>query len=141
MDKKYFESKYGKETIDDWINTVAIEELMDCMSAFSNASFNGDSEWKLHRNKELNILEMILQETPNGLYPSVTYGARPNEVCTDAIGYLTGKKYGNIDVAMFLIEENIQELKKWLLENYEFSIQEETLLHFFKDRKGVIYRH
>ena len=136
--KEYFYKKYGKETVNEWIDCVEMEDLFNCMDAFSNASFiDFNHEYKAHRDKQLNILEMILQECPNALYPSVTSGVRPNEICTDAIGDLTGRKYGNIEIAIFLIQENIKELKKWLLRDYCFSHKELELLHFFKNRKGV----
>lgn len=135
-DYDYFCQKFGKDMVEKWLDEVEMEDLMDCMDAFSNNSFLPHTI-KQHRDKNLNILEMILQETPNQLYPSVTYGVQPNTICTDAIGYLTGRKYGNLEIATFLIEEKISELKEWLLENYCFSYEEEKLLHFFKDRKGI----
>lgn len=149
-EKQYLIEKYGEEQVEEWLDSVKMEDLMNCMDAFSSDSFNGDLkqnihtkkwgyEWNTHREKHLNILEMILQETPNGLYGASTYGIRPNETCTDAIGYITGRKYGNLEIATFLIREKIEELKKWLLKNYDFSIREEKLLHFFKERKGVIF--
>lgn len=133
--KEYFIDKYGEETIQNWIDSVEMEELMDCMDAFSNASF---VNYKLHhRDRHLNILEMILQEDASYLYRNSTYGVQPNNICTDAIGHITGRKYGNLEIAKFLIQENISELKKWLLQEYCFSEKEEKLLHFFKERKGI----
>lgn len=126
-----FCEKFGKETVDKWLNNVKMEDLMNCMDAFSNDSFvDYDIQ---HRDKDLNILEMILQETPKFLYRTVTYGVAPNETCTSAIGYITNRKYGNVDIAEFLIREKIHELKNWLLINYEFSDREIRLLHYFKN--------
>ena len=120
--------QYGQERVDQWLNNVTMEQLMDCMDAFSSASFV-DLGLE-HREKDLNILEMILQETPHNLYRGVTYGTCPGTTCTDAIGELTGRKNGNIEIAIFLIQEKIHELKKWVLENYKFSDREKRLLHY-----------
>ena len=136
-DYDYYCQKFGEDVVEEWLDGVTMEDLMDCMDAFSSISFNGFGKWNIHREKHLNILEMILQETPEHLYPSSTYGIRPNQVCTDAIGYLTGRKYGNLEIATFLIQEKIKELKKWLIRDYCFSHRELKLLSFFKDRKGV----
>lgn len=129
---KYMEEKYGKENIERWIKDVKMEDLFKCMSAFSNASF---VEYKYHhRDKHLNILEYILQENPSYLWRSVTYGDCPGDVCTCGIGYLTGRKYGNVEIAEFLIRERIVDLKKWLLDNYDFTDDEKRLLHYFKNK-------
>ena len=130
-DYDYYCQKYGQEEVEKWLNEVDMEELFDVMHIFSNRSFNGISEeWNLHRDKCLNVLEMILQETPSCLYPSVTYGTCPSANCRDAIGHLTGKVYGNVDIVIFLIQQKISDLKKWLLENYEFSEWERRVLHY-----------
>ena len=127
-DKKYMYSHYGIETVDNWINNVSMKQLMKCMEAFSNNSF---VSYELqHRDKDLNILEMILQETPQYLYPSVTYGVAPNSICTYAIGELTGRKYKNVEIAIFLIQQKIKDLKEWLLENHNFTEREIRLLHY-----------
>ena len=126
--KEYMVAKYGEEQIQEWIEEVEMKDLWGCMSAFSNNSFvNYNIQ---HRDKHLNALEMVLQETPNGLYGSVTYGVAPNSICTSMIGHMTGRTYGNLDIATFLIEQKISELKKWLLENYNFSDDEKRLLHY-----------
>lgn len=126
--KEYMVAKYGEEQIQQWIEDVEPKQLWKCMEAFSNESF---VDWNIkHRDKHLNALEMVLQETPNGLYPTVTYGVAPNTVCTCMIGNMTGRIYGNLEIATFLIQENISELKSWLLENYSFSEDEKRLLHY-----------
>ena len=135
--KKELIEKFGEEHIEEMLDSVEMEELFECMDAFSSDSFTDFALGFKHREKHLNILEMILQECPTYLYPSVTFGVQPNTICTSAIGHLTGKKYGNVDVAIFLIQEKIKELKKWLLRDYCFSNKEIRLLHFFQDRKGV----
>lgn len=137
--RKQLVKKYGEEWIEEIEDCVEIESLFDCLDAFSNASFNETDKWKQHRDKNLNKLEMVLQETPNGLYPSVTYGVAPNTICKNAIGDITNVKYGNVDIAIFLIQNKIEEMKKWLLRNYDFTLKEEKLLHFFKERKGIIF--
>ena len=129
--KEYMVAKYGEENIGSWTHEVTPKQLFNCMKAFSNESFN--QGWNKHRDKDLNILEMILQETPNCLYPSVTYGLCPNAICTGEIGEMTGRIYGNLEIVTFLIQENISEIKEWLLENHQFSYDEKRLLHYFKD--------
>lgn len=130
--KEYMIEKYGQETVESWLENVEMENLWGCRYAFSNNSFVG---YELHhREKDLNILEMILQETPNALYKDVTYGVSPNTICTEEIGYLTGRTYGNLDIAIFLIQEKIKELKAWVLENHNFTEREIRLLHY--DVKG-----
>lgn len=132
--KEYMYKKYGQENVESWLENVEMKDLWNCRYAFSNNSFVG-YEFH-HREKDLNILEMILQETPNALYKDVTYGVRPNSICTGEIGYLTGRTYGNLEIATFLIQEKIKELKQWLLENYKFTEREIRLLHY--DVKGDI---
>lgn len=130
---EYYCYKYGKETVDKWLKEVTMKDLMECMYAFSNdtfVKFVKDHGHLHHRDKDLNILEMILQETPEGLYRTVTYGVCPGAICTDAIGYLTGRKNGNVDIAIFLIEEKISVLKAWLLANHKFTKREKRLLHY-----------
>ena len=127
-EKEYMIDKYGKERVQQWIENVDMKSLWKCMEAFSNNSF---VDYNIqHRDKHLNALEMVLQETPNGLYPTVTYGVQPSYICTCMIGQLTGRTYGNIEIASFLIAERISDLKKWLLENYDFSEDEKRLLHY-----------
>lgn len=126
--EEYMYARYGKEAVENWLENIEVKNLMDCMEAFSNASFVS-YEFQ-HRDKDLNILEMILQETPQYLYASVTYGVAPNSVCTYAIGELTGRKYGNVEIAIFLIQQKIKELKEWLIKNHKFTEREKRLLHY-----------
>lgn len=128
---EYYCDKYGKKEVDNWLQNVKMSDLMRCMEAFSNDSFV-DYNLK-HRNKELNALEMILQETPQNLYRTATYGVCPNDLCTSAITKITNRIYGNCDIAIFLIQEKIKELKAWLLENHNFSEEEKRLLHYFNE--------
>ena len=127
----YYCDKYSKEEVDRWIKEIDAQSLFWCLDTCSNDSFlNWDV--KKHRDKKLNKLDMILSENAKYLYPSATYGTRPNETCKAYIGNITNKKYGNYDIAMFLVREKISELKKWLLNNYKFTEQEKRLLHYFK---------
>lgn len=127
---EYYCQKYGQEEVEKWINGVEMSSLYWVMDIFSNDSFNGNEEWNKHRDKDLNILEMILQETPSGLYPSVTFGTCPSASCRDVIGHLTGKIYGNVDIVIFLIQYKISDLKEWLLKNHTFTETEKRLLHY-----------
>jgi hypothetical protein len=119
--------------INNCLENVKMTELFECLDAFSNNSFVDFN--MIHCEKHLNKLEMILQETPENLYKSVTYGVSPNEICFEQIGYLTGFRNRNVVIAKFLIQKKIRELKNWLLENYEFSDREIKLLHYFKEKK------
>lgn len=126
--KEYMVAKYGEEQVNYWLENVEMEQLWNCLDAFSNNSF---VDYKLHhREQYLNCLEMILQETPQGLYKSVTYGNCPSTICRDEIGKMTERWYGNLEIAEFLIVEKISELKKWLLENHTFTEREIRLLHY-----------
>lgn len=128
---EYLAYKYGSSKVGQWLKDITPEMLFDCMDAFSSDSFvNWDQK---HREKQLNILEMILQEKPEGLYRSVTYGVCPGEICTQAIGSITNRKKGNIDIAYWLIQIMIDDIKEWLLDNYKFSEREKRLLHYFNN--------
>lgn len=128
---EYYCDKYSKEEVDKWLKEVKMEDLFYCLDTCSNDSFLPFAV-KQHRDKVLNKMEMILLKTPNHLYPSATYGTRPNETCSWYIGEITERKYGNYDIAMFLVRERISELKEWLLNNHTFTEQEKRLLHYFK---------
>ena len=106
-----------------------MKELWYCLEAVSNNGLVHDYKLQ-HREHHLNCLEMVLQGKTGGLYRTVTYGVCPNEICTSRIGHLTGRTYGNYDIAMFLIEEKIGELKEWLLANHKFTEREIRLLHY-----------
>lgn len=126
---EYYCDKYSKEEVDKWLQEVKMEDLFYCLDTCSNDSFLDWSD-KKHRDKALNKMEMILKEDGKNLYPSVTYGTRPNETCYSYIGKITDKKYGNYDIAMFLVREKMSELKEWLLNNHNFTEQEKRLLHY-----------
>lgn len=126
--REYMYEKYSKENVEKWLEDVEMKELWNCTYAFSNNSFVSYEHH--HREKDLNILEMILQETPDSLYKDVTYGVRPNDLCTDEIGHLTNRKYCNLEIATFLIQEKIKELKAWLIKNHNFTEREIRLLHY-----------
>lgn len=128
----YMCEEFGKDKVEFWLENAKMESLFKCMEVFSNNSFVNYGIH--HRDKELNILEAILQGQLNALYPSVTYGTRPNETCTNYIGELTGRKNRNCEIAKFLIENKKDELKEWLLTNYHFSEDDKRLLHYdFED--------
>lgn len=124
--KEYYIEKYGKEEVERWIKETEPEKLWWCLSAFSNQSFP-----VVHRESYLSHLDCILLEDASGLYRTVTYGVCPGDICTGEIGDITGRKNGNIDIAEFLINEKISEIKKWLLNNHEFTEREKRLLHYF----------
>lgn len=127
----YLIHRFGVDNVHKWLKEMTPEMLFDCMDAFSSDSFVDGGQ--KHREKDLNILEMILQETPEGLYRSVTYGVCPGATCTDAIGSVTGRKKDNVEIAIWMIQIKIHDIKEWLLENYNFSDREKRLLHYFKD--------
>lgn len=126
---EYMCKEYGKENVDYWLENVKMKELWRCLDAVSNNALV-DSYSIHHREHDLNCLEMVLQGKTGGLWASVTYGTQPNYTCYCQIGHLTNRKYGNFGIAMFLIEEKMDELKQWLLENHKFSEREIRLLHY-----------
>ena len=121
---------FSEEEMKKWLNEVQIKDLIKCLDCVSNDALV-DYKYK-HRERELNILEGILQESLNSLSPSHTYGTRPNAVCQYCIGYITDRKYRLFDITSILIEIKQSEMKQWLLDNHKFSDREKRLLHYFK---------
>ena len=129
--KEYMIATYGEDQVNYWLENVELDELWHCFGAVSNESLGMG-----HKERHLNALEYILQEQTHHLYRSVTYGVYPNMLCTEQIGYLTGRKYGNFSIAMFLIREKISDLKVFILETHPFTEREIRLLHY--DVKGEL---
>ena len=121
--------RFGVEMIQNCLENVSMKTLYDTMFVFSNASFPHN-----HRDKHLSCLDWILDDdASDSLWASVTYGTRPASECTYAIGDLTGRKRDNYEIYHFLLIEKKSELKKWVLENHNFTDNEKRLLHYFRD--------
>lgn len=110
-------TKGNKRDFEEIERSVSMEDIYSCFFCCSNESlkFSG----KEHRNKKDNIKQFIENEgDASVLYPSSTYGVKPNEHC---LYYLKkhglGSYNGWFNVFITLYERNKKELKEWFLNN------------------------
>ena len=96
---------------------ITMKSIYNCFFCCSNDTLKVPG--KEHRNKEDNIKEFILNNGDGSIiYPSVTYGTRPNAHCKYYLKKQSlGGSNGWFNVFIILYERNKKELKEWLLKN------------------------
>ena len=99
--------------------SVSMKDIYSCFFCCSNDAVKVPGHE--HRHKRDNIREFVLKGgDASVLYPSSTYGVKPNEHC---LYYLKkhglGSYNGWFNVFVLLYERNKKELKEWLEDQKE----------------------
>ena len=112
-------TKGNKRDLEEIEKCTTMKELYCCFFCCSNDAVKVPGHE--HRKKRDNIKEFIINDGDGAvLYPSSTYGAKPNEHC---LYYLKkhglGSYNGWFNVFVLLYERNKKELKEWLEDQKE----------------------